>query len=598
MKIQKISIRNFKSIESLDFEFTDVTTALVAKNGRGKTAFKEAFYAGITGEFPDNCIRNGEETCSVKMVLDDGTEFERIQNRTKPNKVLIDGKATTAKTLHELITTKTALSKDVLKIVASTDVLQGLQPAEFGKFITAYIPEKLDYATVIGYIPSIPADAEQVLRATLPPMPDTFGIPKLNEAHARFMEDRKLAKRDLAAIEAKIYAFKGSEPARSIKTIDDELSDVMKKEGAQKATKVALNLYNSAVANKKMAEENLAKLSEKITANTSTRPVPAALDAIRTERNAVQKQIVDATTMINIAKDNIAVYQDTIENLNKPVCPISEKLVCTTDKTNIKKDLEELIDANKEGIVIQQGIIKEANAKLAELDEKEKAYRANEMSYNEKVILTKRYEEQKRSIPTLPPKPEDATVVDYAATIAMLKKERDDAIAYQQFEKDKVERDKKANLVTIYEYLCATFNAKGDVMQQITDHYMSLFEATCNTTALDLRPGFEFKFVSDNGISYLIRPSTGKAFTTFSALSSGEKALALFILTDMLSKLTDSKMMILDDLDKLDKEAFDELLALTQSPMVQSEYHHIILAAVNHDDILSTIAKYGIKNVY
>jgi hypothetical protein len=135
-------------------------------------------------------------------------------------------------------------------------------------------------------------------------------------------------------------------------------------------------------------------------------------------------------------------------------------------------------------------------------------------------------------------------------------------------------------------------------MNAITEHYLAIFDATCNATALDLRPGFEFKFISDNGISYQIRPDTGKPFTSFDALSSGEQLLALFILTDMLSKLTGSKMMILDDLDKLDKTAFDELLEMIQSPAIQSEYHHILISAVNHDDILTTIAKHGIKNVY
>lgn len=598
MKIKHISIENFKSIEKLEYDFNGVTTALIGKNGRGKTAFKEAFYAGLTGDFPDNCIRNGTDQCSIKMTLEDGTTFERIQHRTKPNKVLIEGKATTAKTLNEMITTKTSLSKDILRVVASTDVLQSLQPAEFGKFITAYLPEKLDFATVIGHIPSISADASKVLEDALPPMPDTFGIQKLTEVHTSFMEQRKLAKRDYANIDAKVNLFKGDEPKRSLKAIEEELNDTIRKDGAQKSAKVAVNLYNSAVANKKTAEENLLRLKAKVDAISATKPVPAVLEGIRNERQAIQKDIINARTMINTINDNIKVFGNTINNLNKPVCPISEKLVCTTDKTKIREELEELIASNKEGLAIQEDIIKEKNGKLAELDRKENEYRANEAAYREKTILAGRYEEQKKNIPILPPKPEDVTIYDYTDDINKLRAERDNALAYIQNEKDKAELAKKANWVTIYDFLCDTFNAKGEVMNAITSHYLSFFDTVCNTTALELRPGFEFKFVSDNGISYLVRPNTGKEFATFANLSSGEQLLALFILTDMLSKLTGSKMMILDDLDKLDRNAFDELLTLVQSPSVQSEYDHIILGAVNHDDIVANIAKYGIDQVY
>ena len=154
MKIKHISIENFKSIEKLEYDFNGVTTALIGKNGRGKTAFKEAFYAGLTGDFPDNCIRNGTDQCSIKMTLEDGTTFERIQHRTKPNKVLIEGKATTAKTLNEMITTKTSLSKATEGIGKIAD-LSGLKAMTFGsafasckKIENVILPETLTLGSV------------------------------------------------------------------------------------------------------------------------------------------------------------------------------------------------------------------------------------------------------------------------------------------------------------------------------------------------------------------------------------------------------------------------------------------------------------------
>ena len=138
MKIKSMRVQNFKSIEDLTWTPDNTTTVLIGPNGRGKTTFKEALYAGLTGDFPDNCIRNGCNQCSVKITLDDGTEFERIQDRIKPNKVLINGKASQQKVLNEILTAKTGLSKDIFRIVASTDVIEHLKPSEFGTFILQY----------------------------------------------------------------------------------------------------------------------------------------------------------------------------------------------------------------------------------------------------------------------------------------------------------------------------------------------------------------------------------------------------------------------------------------------------------------------------
>jgi DNA repair exonuclease SbcCD ATPase subunit len=61
MKIKTILIENFKGIEKLRYDFKSTTVGLVAENGKGKTAFREAFFAAITGEFPENCIQTGKD---------------------------------------------------------------------------------------------------------------------------------------------------------------------------------------------------------------------------------------------------------------------------------------------------------------------------------------------------------------------------------------------------------------------------------------------------------------------------------------------------------------------------------------------------------
>lgn len=598
MKLKKIHVVNFKNIKDMTYTPTTPTAVLIGPNGKGKTAFKEAFYAGLTGEFPDNCITEGKNQCMVEMELDDGTVFQRIQDRIKPNKVVINGKTSNIKTLNEIITSKTGLNKDILKIIASTDVLESLKPSEFGRFIMDYVPESLTFSKVISYIPSLTKKAKNVLESTLPPMPSTFGLPELDKAYNDFMEKRKQVKKELATRVAKTSSFSLPTPTRSLSAIEADLADTLRKDGAQNGEKTAVTLYNNAVANKEKAESALKNLQMKISANTATRPNPVVLEKIIKAEKDINQEILDAKAFLNVIQKNIDVFTNTLENLAKPVCPISEKLVCTTDKTAVKDELLELIEANKEGIEIQNHIIKTNTEKLAKLEKEEKEYRDNEMAYKEKIMLINRYEEQKKAIPTLPQKPAATTIVDYTWAIKELQIERNNAIAWETHQKDVKEQEFFQSEVDTYELLCSALNPKGAVICNIINYYLSTFQSVANKTANDLRPGFELKFIADSGVSYLVRTNPTAKWQTFETLSSGEQLLTLFIIVDMLNKLTDARLLFLDDLDKLDKEAFNELLTLIHTPTVQSEYDHIILSAVNHDSIVATCSKYPVDWIY
>lgn len=50
--------------------------------------------------------------------------------------------------------------------------------------------------------------------------------------------------------------------------------------------------------------------------------------------------------------------------------------------------------------------------------------------------------------------------------------------------------------------------------------------------------------------------------------------------------------MIMDDLDKLDADAFSALLELVTNPVVEDEYDHIILSCVDHEDSMKLLAKH------
>lgn len=599
MKIQKIVIENFKSIEHLEFEFNDVISSLIGKNGRGKTAFREAFYASITGEFPDGCIRDGAEYCSVGIELESGTFIERFIMRDKANKVKVDGKTSTLKVVNEIIYREAKIDKDVLKLVISPDPLQQLVPAEFSRFITTYIPEKLNYDSFSAHLPSnLSIPAKDKLKSMLPTMPNTFDIQTLIKTHEKLIEERKFAKRDLKTLEAKISSFKGVQPARTLSEIEEEINTLLRKEGSQKTIKNSIVMYNNTVKSRAKIKENLIALKEQINGIHATKPEPEVLEKIKSGKMDANKIITEAKSTISTLQQNNALFNKTLDNLNTTVCPISKKIICTTDKSVLKEELTTLVKQNNETIQKNLNLVETYNAKLVELEKEENAYRTNETAYNKKVVLFNRYEAEKNTIPALPQKPEDVELVDYSATITVLKKERDDFIAYQNHLKDIENKNNKLTQVEILETLCDVLNPKGKVIDSVISSYLSIFTSTCNATAEKLRPNFEFNFTVDSGISYLIKPSADKQFVPLDSLSSGEQLLALLVLMDMFNTLTNSRIMLLDNLDKLDKAAFEELLELIDTNTIKSKYDHIILCAVDHEDVIDMVKNKGIVNIY
>jgi hypothetical protein len=201
-------------------------------------------------------------------------------------------------------------------------------------------------------------------------------------------------------------------------------------------------------------------------------------------------------------------------------------------------------------------------------------------------------------MPTVPEKPECTQVVDYTTEIQKTKKERDVAMAYMQHLKDIKDKETVETNIETYNLLCDALDPKGIIMRNTIGYYTDIFAATCNETAKKIRPGFEFKFFAKNGVTYEIKPDVDKTFMPFESLSSGEQLMALFVLMNMLSELTKVKIMMLDDLDKLDNIAFSELLDLITADETTERYDHIILGAVNHNDIVETAKRYELDNIY
>ena len=111
--------------------------------------------------------------------------------------------------------------------------------------------------------------------------------------------------------------------------------------------------------------------------------------------------------------------------------------------------------------------------------------------------------------------------------------------------------------------------------------------------ASKVSPDLKIKFKSEDGIKVYCSPKKDADYVPYQCCSSGERAVVVFLLTDLISSaLSKANILILDDLDKLDENAFERLMSCVMQPDVQKAYDHIILCAVDHADTLATLDKY------
>ena len=97
--------------------------------------------------------------------------------------------------------------------------------------------------------------------------------------------------------------------------------------------------------------------------------------------------------------------------MTKPICPISEKLRCTTDKTQLKDELIQTIRKNQEEIKKNQAFIARCEEQVKMRDKIIQEYDDMNLKYLQKESILKQI--AAIVLPDIPAKPKEEPAVDY-----------------------------------------------------------------------------------------------------------------------------------------------------------------------------------------
>lgn len=596
MKVTKLKVNNFQGLKGVhEFDF-DKITALAQPNGSGKTSLINALRYGLTGIEPSgDMITIGENSTAVRVELENGSNFlrQKFTKKGKSSGYYVGNAATTLSKLNEFITHELGgVEISTAKTISSGELLANMNSQQFGEMLLQYLPESMSVETILERFPSANQAQQEIIKECLPK--SEFGVEKINEFHKLLMERRKIVKSHLTQRQA-VLASLGTEPPQYTKEeLTKEMDALLQQRDEIAKAQALFNQYEQIKAQIiardnqiQQLDQELATLSGKEHSLEEQNMMQELLDNARTSEQTIQNAI---TSLIQ-SKKNLDL---AIENISKPVCPLSDKIVCTVDKTPVLNELKEQQTNIVNDYQVQKEALIETKHKIVDLENRQKVMIEESNNYLRIQDKQKVKEQLMAQELVLPEKPENVGSMEEVTS----------KLNYLQQLLPVVEnygkRDKLEELIASlekkyadYDELVTAFSPKGAVKEAITSYYMEEFSEPCNEKAKKLFPGMSLKFITEKGVKVLTDPNGSGEYLEFNSLSGGEKASVIFLLISMLASLSGMRIIILDELSVLDNQVFTNLIKVLKEN--EDEFDLCLLAAVDHDDTLQMLRQNHIR---
>ena len=477
-------------------------------------------------------------------------------------------------------------------MVSSGELLTQMTSQQFGEMLLRYLPESMTVETILERFSGKNEEQEKIVRDFFPE--GEFGVEKINEFHNLLKERRKLVKEKITEVNALINSLGSVPPKESISDIEEKIKSTTDKRDEVIKAQEAMKNYNQILSQINMRNSQIQQIDNELAqlkgVHHTDEEINSTFGLLSNSRNIEQGIKASLNSLVQTKKT----LDEAIENISKPICPLSAKIKCTVDKTPVLKELEEQRDSlvqdyknQRDSYIELANQIKQLEAKYEQMINENNAY----LRVQDKLKMKEQLLSQTI---TLPEKPEDIGSVE--ALNSELSNLQQRLLFVTNYSKKETYEEKLKGLTQKhldYENLVLAFSPKGEVKEAITSYYMDEFSEPCNEKASKLFPGMKLKFVSENGVKVLTDPNGSGEYLEFTSLSGGEQASVMFLLVSMLATLSGMGIIILDELSVLDDVVFENLVRVLHEN--QDEFDMCLLASVDHVD---TLKKYDIPVIH
>lgn len=583
--ITTISIRNFKGIEDLQLNAKKLN-AIIGKCGSGKSSLLDAIRFALTGKAGKEVIRKGCREASVVLRFSDNSTIERIR-RTSENISKCNGKSSTKRSLDEFLTARN-MNPCWIESLCSVDWFAGLSSKDLNNFFMTILPLRAKAETVVELVAQLDKDLtekkEKYLMEEILKKQEIFSFNDLANGYNTAYTVRQELKRKYNEMLPRC-TFNETVPAKTREDIEKELNNISQVEAAEKEYSKRLKEYASSKKQHDLAIKRLDEMKKELdTYSSCKKPKEETKAQAEADRKLFQVHIKRTNEYIGTINSTLDLLKRTLDNLDKPICPISEKLIYTTDKSQLKEELLSLIQKNENALASNKEFLAKCEDQVCKRDDIISNYQKEVYRYEQKTTLENNI--SKFIVPEILPEPQKVE----KAHLEAKKKELLDLLSilsrYEKVQQNKKELAKIKDKYDLAQFAVKVLDSKIGIPALILQRTLRFFEKKCNEKASLLREGFQIHFLSDNGITIQVSPGKGKPFVDMKEVSTGEFVCVAYILMTMIGEATKCHLFLIDNLDRLDTEYLNALLSLLEE---DKKIEQVFLGGVDHADVEQTL---------
>ena len=583
MEIKNIVIENYGGIKSLklpDLKFL----ALVGPNGSGKSTTIDAIRFLLTGKTRYGVYKGQREGSVSASIVGVPLECKITDNGTTT--VFMSGKKTTRKSVNEFLQ-KEGANETALNIATSSEVLEAMKANELSDFFIRnnYLPVQLTAEEVEVFLLG-EGCSEAAVSELMKELPDgKFPISELQKVYECFFEKRREYKRLLKPLPDL------EKPTGEPEEIRTAVEELLKKQGAQATAKAAMEAYQAALRNTQLYTKKMTELAEEIAR------IPYKGEDLSTEINKIKNEIEEARKLgetlnlqVHQHAENYKSIAEMLKKLQSDSCPLDCSIKCSTDKSCIIKKFNQNLEDTKKAGAAAKAERNKVYIKVDELTKKLQELEANQKMFEQRSTLQKQMETMPKPAKVIKPEfEEDKT--DYTSVITSLKRQLAAHDEYAVWIKESENQKTYKKIVNLSDELVKVLGTKSALMSRIIEVGIADLQAVAQEQALKIKSDLKLQFTANEGLQVSVVPKFGGEEMPIHNLSTGERAITLMLLLDLINQVSGMGIMIIDDLEKLDPGNLGAVVKFLEN---DTDSNFIVIACVAHKNITDVLPKKSI----
>lgn len=577
MKIAKIIINNFRGITT-ETLLPDKINVLLGHCGTGKSSTMDAIKWGLTGKITKEDIRYDSPEASIKIIFDDETSIMRTQSAKATN--YVNEKVAMEKATNEFLENKFGCSISSIEAMCGASFFKSLSKKDLKSFIIDILPIKASFSKIVELSDDLDEEKISFIKEYLE---DEVSLADIDAAYKTVFDGRKVKKQVLKNLQEK-SKFTKELPGVTKEELLKRQGEIALIEAKVNDYKKNLERYNKSLKTRENAEKQLADMKNRLHQYKDIKqPVEADLQLAIKEKQLFIDAIANANNTIAIMKANVELMQRTLDSLDKPVCPISERIVCTADKSGLREELISLVETNNKELANGYNFIVRCNEQVDKRDEIINSYNNQLIAWNNKINLENTI--NAFALPEVLDKPEEVNG-DFAEEKLQIQNMLN--VWYEKDASDQAAKNIEETLhkVNLYDFAVKFFSANG-IKSKLLEKAVDPLQKMIDEKTQSLRKGFKISLMTEEEFDITISPRTGEV-VPLNKISAGEFIVTAYILMSVVSQITGVSILMMDNLDNLDSDAARQLMLLLDA---DENFNTIILASVDHPDIIDAISE-------